>query len=99
VGIVAVDGPEGSLIRQISMGDVVYDISVKRFSEGMHRAIWTCSACKEEGAWAPISADPEQAFQSAIVGLEVHHNFVHGPSKTNPPHTRRPFDQLSDTID
>jgi hypothetical protein len=93
----ATDDSERTLNKQIAMGDIVYDITVKRFSEGIHRATWTCSACKEEGAWAPVSADPAQALASASIGIDVHHAFVHGASKLNPPHsTRKPVDQPHD---
>ena len=84
---------ERSLNRQFEIGDVRYDITVKPFSEGTYRATWTCTSCNEEGAWAPVSANPGQAAESAIVGLQIHHTFVHGASKTNPPHsTRKPVD-------
>ena len=51
-------------------------------------------------ARAPLSADLGQAAESAIVGLRIHHAFVHGASKTNPPHsTRKPSDQSPDGLE
>jgi hypothetical protein len=91
---------ERSLNRQFAIGDVRYDITVKPFSEGTFRATWICTSCNEEGAWAPVSADPGQAAESAIVGLQIHHTFVHRASKTNPPHsTRKPVDQSPDGLE
>ena len=87
------DDAERTLTRQFAIGDVRYDITVNEFSENMHRATWTCSTCKEQGAWAPISANPGQAIESAIMGIEMHHSFAHGIQKTNSPHfTRNPID-------
>ncbi len=81
----ATEDSKRTLNKQVTIGYVRYDIIVKQFTEGMHRAIWTCSTCREEGAWAPVSADQKQAVKSAIAGLEVHHNFVHGAVKKKPP--------------
>jgi len=64
-------------IKQVSLGDVTYEIAVNKLAGGMYRANWTCSACDEEGAWAPLSADPAQAVQIAKLGLEVHHSMLH----------------------
>jgi hypothetical protein len=59
------------------MGDVTYEIAVNKLVGGMYRANWICSACNEEGAWAPISGDPAQAVQIAKLGVEVHHSMLH----------------------
>jgi hypothetical protein len=89
IGIAIVDREHASGPRkkQVVVGDVHYEIRVVILSDGMYRASWSCSACGEDGPWAPLSADPEQAMTSAMVGIEVHHSFVHG---VRPPMTTRP---------
>jgi hypothetical protein len=64
-------------LKHVELGDVMYEIAVNKLAGGMYRANWTCSACAEEGAWAPLSADPAQAVQIAKLGLEVHHSMLH----------------------
>ena len=81
---------EGPRIKQISLGDVTYEIAVSRLPGGMDRANWTCSACEEEGAWAPLSADPAQVVQIAKLGLEVHHSILHHNGMAVRPTRRSP---------
>lgn len=63
--------------KQFIIGGVRYSIAVTKISGNMYRASWSCSECKEEGAWAPLSADPKQAVEMARFGLEAHHTFLH----------------------
>jgi hypothetical protein len=79
--IVAASDTDRSITKQVVFNDIKYDIIVKPFSSGMYQASWRCSACREDGAWAPISADPRNALELALAGLEAHHGFVHGGAK------------------
>ncbi len=63
--------------KQFRLDDVTYDVAVNVVSNGMFQAEWTCSACGEKGAWAPLSGDPTNAAELAKIGLEVHHSFLH----------------------
>jgi hypothetical protein len=64
-------------IKQLNIGGVRYSITVTKVSDEMYRASWSCTECKEVGAWAPLSADPKQAVEMARFGLEAHHTFLH----------------------
>ena len=74
--------PDRRTTKQLTLDGVKYDITVCIVSKGIYRADWTCSECREKGAWSPLSGDPVQAVQLAKVGLEVHHSFLHqrGPA-------------------
>jgi hypothetical protein len=63
--------------KQLNIDGLRYNITVRKVSEEMYRASWSCTQCKEEGAWAPLSADPKQAVEMARFGLEAHHTFLH----------------------
>ena len=63
--------------KEVILDGVKYFISLKSTPGGMFRADWKCSVCQEDGAWAPISADPTEATRLAQAGLEVHHSFLH----------------------
>ena len=76
-----VNDTDGSIKKQVILDGVRYDITVKPFSGAMFQANWHCSTCKEDGPWAPISGDKEQAVESAVAGLEVHHALLHGRAK------------------
>ena len=65
------------MTKQVIIDDIRYDITVETFENAMCQAKWTCSACQEVGAWAPISVEPQQAVDLAVVGLELHHTIVH----------------------
>jgi hypothetical protein len=63
--------------KQVILDGIKYNIHVTSLSGGMFRAEWKCAACSEDGAWAPISADSQQAIDLAKLGIGVHHAFVH----------------------
>ena len=78
------DGPDMSTpgtnqpaLKQVILDGIKYDIHVISLSGGMFRAEWKCTACSEDGAWAPISADSQQAIDLAKLSIGVHHTFVH----------------------
>jgi hypothetical protein len=69
--------------KQCEFDGLVYEISTHEFGS-FYRAEWVCEQCQETGAWAPISATPEQAIELAEIGLRVHHTLVHGESRRTP---------------
>ena len=81
MGDVGAGDTERLIIKQVVLDDVKYDIIVKPFSDEIYQASWRCSACHEDGAWAPLSGDAHQAVELAISGLEAHHGFLHGRAR------------------
>ena len=67
-----------SVSKRLTLGGVTYNVAVQELPDGMYRATWYCSACDEEGAWAPLSMEINQAVDLARLALEVHHGFLHG---------------------
>jgi hypothetical protein len=63
--------------KQMDIGGVSYEIWTYEFGS-LYRAEWLCQECREAGAWAPISATPDQAVKLAQIGLRIHHSLVHG---------------------
>jgi len=80
----ATSDSERSVKKQVVLNGIKYEIDVRPFSGGMYQACWRCSACDEDGAWAPVSGDRCQAIELAEAGLEVHHAFLHGRVKLAP---------------
>jgi hypothetical protein len=78
--------PERPRTQQFRYGGVWYTVRLTEYSPGLHRAIWSCLDCDEEGAWAPVSGEPAQAIELAKQGIEIHHSFVHarGPTRQKP---------------
>ncbi len=70
--------------KQIEVDGIGYDISVRQFGDGYYRAAWRCCDCSEDGAWAPVSASPEQSIALAKIALHVHHSLIHGPVPRRP---------------
>ena len=68
--------------KHLDIDGVRYEITARHYDQEMYRATWTCMACREEGAWAPVSREVTQAVQSAAVGIRLHHSFCHGPGTT-----------------
>jgi hypothetical protein len=66
-----------SKAKPFEISGVHYDITTQAFGSDMFRAVWSCSACDEVGAWAPISAKASQAVEMAKVGVRIHHAFLH----------------------
>jgi hypothetical protein len=70
-------GTTRQTFKQIAWGGITYDICIKQFASGLKRAEWRCSECDEDGSWAPVSADANEALKLAKVCIGVHHSLLH----------------------
>ena len=71
-------GAEWKLTKRVELNGVGYDITVsKDFNENC-RAVWMCTSCAEEGAWAPVSGTPAGVLDLAKICISTHHALLHG---------------------
>jgi hypothetical protein len=66
-------------LKQMEIDGFRYDICISQRGP-LFRAAWVCATCCEQGAWAPVSANAEQASELAQIGLRSHHCLVHQAS-------------------
>jgi hypothetical protein len=67
--------------QQIQVESVTYDIFIHADCDGSFQSSWACLGCGEKAFLTPIRSTADEALLLAEMGIEVHHQLLHGVSR------------------